>query len=107
MGAPELAVSYRNGSIREGKSLRLHPPPGRETPERPPDRSEKGPLTTKLVRGLEDVGAVAQGWAKPGTGRCVVTPGSGCGVEGDGSARSEERRGGKECVSKCRSRWSP
>src|SRR3546814_17196596 len=23
------------------------------------------------------------------------------------SARSEERRGGKECVSTCRSRWSP
>src|SRR3546814_13133906 len=24
-----------------------------------------------------------------------------------GSSRSEERRGGKECVSTCRSRWSP
>src|SRR3546814_20558634 len=24
-----------------------------------------------------------------------------------GSIRSEERRGGKECVSTCRSRWSP
>src|SRR3546814_19535646 len=26
---------------------------------------------------------------------------------GLGQARSEERRGGKECVSTCRSRWSP
>src|SRR3546814_11135574 len=25
----------------------------------------------------------------------------------DEAARSEERRGGKECVSTCRSRWSP
>src|SRR3546814_7674240 len=25
----------------------------------------------------------------------------------DGQDRSEERRGGKECVSTCRSRWSP
>src|SRR3546814_18867579 len=28
-------------------------------------------------------------------------------VEGAGGARSEERRVGKECVSTCRSRWSP
>src|SRR3546814_7047192 len=27
--------------------------------------------------------------------------------EGDGTKRSEERRVGKECVSTCRSRWSP
>src|SRR3546814_11144646 len=26
---------------------------------------------------------------------------------GDGACRSEERRVGKECVSTCRSRWSP
>src|SRR3546814_5465283 len=26
---------------------------------------------------------------------------------GEGSSRSEERRVGKECVSTCRSRWSP
>src|SRR3546814_8000954 len=25
----------------------------------------------------------------------------------NGNARSEERRGGKECVSTCRSRWAP
>src|SRR3546814_8349946 len=28
-------------------------------------------------------------------------------VNGGGKARSEERRVGKECVSTCRSRWSP
>src|SRR3546814_12142703 len=27
--------------------------------------------------------------------------------QADRQARSEERRGGKECVSTCRSRWSP
>src|SRR3546814_13171250 len=31
----------------------------------------------------------------------------GCGVFLDLRVRSEERRVGKECVSKCRSRWSP
>src|SRR3546814_4744097 len=30
-----------------------------------------------------------------------------CQLSGRRGARSEERRGGKECVSKCRSRWSP
>src|SRR3546814_977784 len=34
--------------------------------------------------------------------------GTGTGFRGPGlSARSEERRVGKECVSTCRSRWSP
>src|SRR3546814_11390705 len=34
--------------------------------------------------------------------------GGGLGAGGiDGTARSEERRVGKECVSTCRSRWSP
>src|SRR3546814_20291452 len=28
-------------------------------------------------------------------------------VEGQDARRTEERRGGKECVSTCRSRWSP
>src|SRR3546814_18580777 len=32
----------------------------------------------------------------------------GCGIEpGNRAVRSEERRVGKECVSTCRSRWSP
>src|SRR3546814_8996101 len=30
-----------------------------------------------------------------------------CRAQSGGSARSEERRVGKECVSTCRSRWSP
>src|SRR3546814_11357688 len=29
------------------------------------------------------------------------------GTQGDAAGRSEERRVGKECVSTCRSRWSP
>src|SRR3546814_7558176 len=28
-------------------------------------------------------------------------------ADGEGATRSEERRVGKECVSTCRSRWSP
>src|SRR3546814_16877657 len=28
-------------------------------------------------------------------------------LDSDGPTRSEERRGGKECVSTCRPRWSP
>src|SRR3546814_14531622 len=31
----------------------------------------------------------------------------GCSIGGNVSRRSEERRVGKECVSTCRSRWSP
>src|SRR3546814_2050402 len=37
----------------------------------------------------------------------LVAEGDGQGVLEMGAARSEERRVGKECVSKCRSRWSP
>src|SRR3546814_19875230 len=32
---------------------------------------------------------------------------SGCGKPTTGRSRSEERRAGEECVSTCRSRWSP
>src|SRR3546814_5069122 len=39
-------------------------------------------------------------WAKQNG--CPVGPG-----RGSGAGRSEERRVGKECVSTCRSRWSP
>src|SRR3546814_16904993 len=37
----------------------------------------------------------------------VVTPGDPAAGEGNLYSRSEERRVGKECVSTCRSRWSP
>src|SRR3546814_5196045 len=40
--------------------------------------------------------------AKPGVGRDRRRPGP-----GSRTLRSEERRVGKECVSTCRSRWSP
>src|SRR3546814_12921050 len=36
-----------------------------------------------------------------------LKPWSGLEVTTDGSIRSEERRVGKDCVSTCRSRWSP
>src|SRR3546814_11444639 len=41
-------------------------------------------------------GGTAADWVGPGTG-----------VGAEGVTRSEERRVGKECVSTCRSRWSP
>src|SRR3546814_8821938 len=37
----------------------------------------------------------------------VATGDMGIGRDGEHKARSEERRVGKECVSTCRSRWSP
>src|SRR3546814_2557202 len=40
--------------------------------------------------------------------RCMLGPSGGSGAGGAAAAlRSEERRVGKECVSTCRSRWSP
>src|SRR3546814_13975569 len=48
-----------------------------------------------VVDGLVDARVDAQGQAVAG------------GVDGVDYPRSEERRGGKECVSMCRSRWSP
>src|SRR3546814_10907868 len=43
-------------------------------------------------------------------GRAAAAAGSGAddaGADDEGPGRSEERRVGKECVSTCRSRWSP
>src|SRR3546814_17808483 len=37
----------------------------------------------------------------------VLTAGALLVIEGKATGRSEERRVGKECVSTCRSRWSP
>src|SRR3546814_3845249 len=38
---------------------------------------------------------------------CATSPGAGSITSSPAGARSEERRVGKECVSTCRSRWSP
>src|SRR3546814_12384113 len=50
--------------------------------------------------------ARAAAWVKPG-GTLVYATCSLERAEGEEPIRSEERRVGKECVSKCRSRWSP
>src|SRR3546814_15172759 len=42
-----------------------------------------------------------------GLGGWVLNDADGVLLEVEGSDRSEERRVGKECVSTCRSRWSP
>src|SRR3546814_18054157 len=77
-------------------------------------------LRVAVDRGEEDIGAVIE--YRLGAVAVVVvdiedgdTPGTGVdeGLRGDGGvveeavARSAERRVGKECVSKCRSRGSP
>src|SRR3546814_18412317 len=40
-------------------------------------------------------------------GTLKIYKGAPHGIYGDYQKRSEERRVGKECVSKCRSRWAP
>src|SRR3546814_12121227 len=66
----------------------------------------EGELVAELGRGDgvgEPVGAVAD--CRDVSGDVAVAEGGG---EGEGvDPRSEERRVGKECVSTCRSRWSP
>src|SRR3546814_17545588 len=50
------------------------------------------------------------GHPRRAAGRCVQAASGGAAprrTAGSGLARSEERRVGKECVSTCRSRWSP
>src|SRR3546814_12467536 len=66
--------------------------------------------------GAECMGADGRaGYRVPGAGRMVIggggvqrysSPGSNFVADGQ-QGRSEERRVGKECVSTCRSRWSP
>src|SRR3546814_19308164 len=51
-----------------------------------------GASTFKLNRNMNDIADRTPGRTKPDVFRIV---------------RSEERRGGKECVRTCRSRWSP
>src|SRR3546814_10312775 len=65
---------------------------------------------------LNDIGAVAQEQVALADsidadykGKAPAAAGldAGDGIFDDGAVRSEERRVGKECVSTCRSRWSP
>src|SRR3546814_11277218 len=50
-------------------------------------------------------GAIAKVMTRPGLGS--LTPGGSVDQFNFRITRSEERRGGKECVSTCRYRWSP
>src|SRR3546814_4046568 len=59
-----------------------------------------------------DLGGACRGWRCRWGGHCsrqaACLPRAGASCRSRGSAwRSEERRVGKECVSTCRSRWSP
>src|SRR3546814_2902966 len=68
-------------------------------------------LTLKLAASLDGRTAMASGesqWITGANARADVhrlRAAAGCVMTG--GARSEERRVGKECVSTCRSRWSP
>src|SRR3546814_8709684 len=70
-------------------------------------------LSLKLLKEIFLVSASPQGGeiarvgtraSRPASRRSARKPASGASAT---SARSEERRVGKECVSTCRSRWSP
>src|SRR3546814_16064282 len=57
----------------------------------------------------DDKARVVDGGGKPIAGLYAIgnNAASAMGESYPGAGRSEERRGGKECVSTCRSRWSP
>src|SRR3546814_7324909 len=63
------------------------------------------------VRGRVSIDPTPQGLSRPGKAICGPMTRSGlrtgCQNRRIDQARSEERRVGKECVSTCRSRWSP
>src|SRR3546814_17201865 len=64
-----------------------------------PDREARGMFEVATGHDLEDpliLGLDVDAWPSPGK---LLTPA--------GDDRSDERRVGKECVSTCRSRWSP
>ena len=75
-----------------------------DTPDTPP-RSVTRRRATRPIRGpLVAVGLVLTFVAGMGAGRLDFPPASGTAAT---TARSEERRVGKECGYQCRSRWSP
>src|SRR3546814_19241787 len=88
----------------------LHRPPdlrtdhviGKIRPELWPCESSRDGISQSPVRTSQSDGS--------GKARCYLMCEGGTGQDREGRAgmdRSEERRVGKECVSTCRSRWSP
>src|SRR3546814_15510781 len=69
-----------------------------------PRLKDRAGFAVFACRGNASVEAVVIGFV--GSDNAGVGAGIG-GVDGRGGQRSEERRVGKECVSPCRSRWSP
>src|SRR3546814_1880336 len=78
-------------------------------------RSSAGVIQEQANLALTDLRAVLGVLRDPGTGELLSKPQPGFGDIEElidearlaGMSRSEERRVGKECVSTCRSRWSP
>src|SRR3546814_19679801 len=79
------------------KPKELPPPPPTAAPA--PEAAAPAPVTSTTVPGSS-----ADFLEKVGSDKVLFALDS---YELDGSSRSEERRVGKECVSTCRSRWSP
>src|SRR3546814_11995420 len=75
-------------------TMRSNPPPGADTMPRLIPLHPTHPIDPRLAR-------CAWQWLVLGLLLSDTLP------EARGSSRTEERRGGKQGVSKCRSRWSP
>src|SRR3546814_16081920 len=58
-----------------------------------------GGIIFEPLKGIRAYASYAEGYTAPDVGRITRAVGE--------PGRSEERRVGKECVSTCRSRWSP
>src|SRR3546814_14743168 len=85
------------------------------SPAARPMHRQRMPLSNGIGRDLEKVVKLGRGaFPSQGTGNAKQddprsTRGTGLvgHLPGSAAERSEESRGGKECGSKCRSRWSP
>ena len=100
--APAVKVIQKTKppKIKPGKA-----PEADSTPEAEPDEVQVEPVIVKLPRGGKvAISSRAARIVVVGWDRDVVQA---IARGARGPARSEERRVGKECVSLCRSRWSP
>src|SRR3546814_18323680 len=89
----DLAVRFSESLLIESSNL------GKSAHARPGRSPARGPMDALFDDVSHDFEAVPD--------RAVVAPIRAAGLPSHVTGRSEERRVGKECVSTCRSRWSP